>query len=65
MVTQETVLTIPEVAKRLRIGKNSAYKYIRAGTIPSIKLGRRYLIPVKALENWLINQGKAVLTNAQ
>lgn len=55
MVTQETVLTIPEVAKRLRIGKNSAYKYIRNGRIPSIKLGRRYLIPVKALENWLIN----------
>jgi excisionase family DNA binding protein len=43
-------LTIEETAKRLRIGLNSAYSGVKNGQIPSIRIGRRILIPRPALE---------------
>ncbi len=48
-----TVLTIPETAKILRIGRNSAYEAARRGQIPTIKIGGRVLVPRKALERLL------------
>jgi excisionase family DNA binding protein len=43
-------LTIEETAKRLRIGLNSAYAGVKSGDIPSIRIGRRLLVPRAALE---------------
>ena len=34
------ILTVPEMAQVLRIGRNKAYQLVRDGDIPSIKLGR-------------------------
>ena len=48
-----TVLTIPETAKILRIGRNSAYEAARTGEIPTVKIGKRLLVPRKALERIL------------
>ncbi len=48
-----TVLTIPETAKILRIGRNSAYEAAHRGQIPTIKIGKRLLVPRKALERQL------------
>ena len=42
-------LTVEEVAKLLRIGKNLAYELVREGVIPSIRLGNRILVPREAL----------------
>ena len=39
------VLSIPEVAKLLKIGRNTAYELARQGQIPTIKLGRRLVVP--------------------
>ena len=46
-------LTIREAAKQLGIGINQAYSAARAGTIPSIKIGKRYLVPAAALSKQL------------
>ncbi len=48
-----TVLTIPETAKILRIGRNSAYEAAHRGQIPTIKIGKRLLVPREALERQL------------
>ncbi len=48
-----TVLTIPETAKILRIGRNSAYEAARTGEIPTVKIGKRLLVPREALERKL------------
>ena len=48
-----TVLTVDEVAKILRIGRISAYQAIERGEVPSIRIGRRILIPRAALEQML------------
>ena len=47
------VLTPMEVAEVLRIGRNSVYENLRIGTIPSIKIGRRLLIPKAILLDFL------------
>ena len=45
--------TVMETAKRLGVSGNVAYEGVAAGTIPSIRLGRRILVPRAALEAML------------
>ena len=47
------VWTIPEAAKKLGIGRNTAYEAARTGEIPTIKIGTRLLVPREALERKL------------
>jgi len=44
------ILTIDEAAAVLRISRQSAYEAARRGEIPTIRLGRRILVPLRALE---------------
>ncbi|MCG0278495.1 MAG: helix-turn-helix domain-containing protein [Thermanaeromonas sp.] len=53
MDNQSLMLTIPEVAKMLKIGKVKAYELARQGVIPSIRLGRAVRVPRQAFLNWL------------
>jgi excisionase family DNA binding protein len=57
-VTAQTY-SIKEAARRLGIGRNSAYEAARRGDIPSIKIGRRLLVPRAALDR-LLESGRAV-----
>lgn len=43
------VLTPAETARLLRIGRATVYEQIRQGAIPSIKMGRKILVPRAAL----------------
>ena len=43
------VMTVPEAAQVLRLGRNTAYDLARTGAIPTIKLGRRLLVPKHGL----------------
>ena len=59
MVTQPAplVYTIQEAAILLNLGRSSMYQAVRNGSIPSVKLGRRILIPRTALEQFLLTAG--------
>ncbi len=46
-------LTVPEAAEALGIGRAAAYEAARTGQIPTIKIGKRILVPVAALERLL------------
>ena len=46
-------LTVEQAANVLGISRGSAYEAIRRGEIPSIRLGRRILVPLPALERML------------
>ena len=46
---QQVVLTATEAARLLRIGRATCYEQIRQGVIPSIRIGKRILIPRAAL----------------
>ena len=62
--TRRLTMTIPEAAEKLGIGRNQGYEAARIGQIPTIKIGKRLLVPVTALETKLLNAtgsgGKAV-----
>ena len=46
-------LTIEEAATLLGLGRSAAYEAARRGQLPTRRLGRRLLIPVPALLEWL------------
>ena len=56
---EAAVLNAEELVPILRVSRPTVYKYLREGTIPSVKVGRRILIPQKALDQFLA--GKATL----
>lgn len=56
------VYTVAELGKRMGLSRPSAYKAIRQGAVPFIRVGRRILIPRQALENFLANAGQPVAT---
>lgn len=51
-------LAIPlqEAARRLSMGRNAAYSAAKSGEIPTIRIGRKILVPVKALERLLTGE---------
>lgn len=56
------LLTVQEVTGFLRVSRNTVYDALRAGTVPSIKMGRRILIPKEGLRQMLeqcVNQSKS------
>ncbi len=53
---ERMLLTIPQVAETLGIGKTLAWQLVARGEIPSMRLGRLVRVPRAALEDWLVAQ---------
>ena len=47
------VMTVPEMAEILQIGRNAAYELVKSGAIRSIRIGKTIRIPKAALEEFL------------
>lgn len=47
------LLTIDEVAERLRVGKRTVERFLADGDLASVKIGRRRLIPAPELERYV------------
>jgi excisionase family DNA binding protein len=43
------VLTVEEAAKLLRISRSLAYDMAKAGTLPTVRLGSRLIVPTERL----------------
>jgi excisionase family DNA binding protein len=52
-VGTKMLLTIPEVALRLGLGRSLTYQLVMQGQIPSLKLGRARRVPLVALEEFI------------
>jgi len=52
---QRTMMTTKEVASRWNVSRALIWSQIHQGNIPSIKVGRRYLIPT-----WFIKEKEGV-----
>jgi hypothetical protein len=60
-MTTDTELTIsvPEAGRRyFNLCRGSSYEAAQRGDIPTIRIGRRIRVPVRALERMLDNAGK-------
>ena len=47
------ILTIPQVAEALGVGKKAAYALVRNHIIPALHVGNKFLIPKKGLEDYI------------
>lgn len=53
------VLTVSDLMKILKIGKNTAYRLLKENTIRSHKIGRNYRIPKKYVTDFLLSAQKS------
>ena len=54
---ERLVVSVPEAAMLLGISRTHAYELIARGELPSIRLGRRILVPVRPLLRLLEGAG--------
>ena len=56
MIKNESVMTVPEAARVLRVSKGTAYEYVQKGLIPHVRLAGRIIIPRARFEAWLAGE---------
>lgn len=50
---------VPEAAEALRLSRSALYELIRSGQLRTVKCGRRRLVPVDALAEYVASLGTA------
>lgn len=53
MQKSQTIPLWPDAAVALGIGKNTVYELAKAGKLPALRLGRKWRVPLVALEDFL------------
>lgn len=54
---EELLLTIPEVAKRLKVSNYRAYELARQGMLKSVRLGKAVRVKPSAIDEYLSRHG--------
>lgn len=54
------VLTIAEAGRVMRLGRNSAYAAAASGELPTVRIGRKLLVPRQALAKMLEAAGPSL-----
>ena len=49
------------LARLLGISRTTVYDQLRRGTIPHVRMGRRFIIPKAAVETWFASMGQGTL----
>lgn len=50
-------MSVSEMAEALSISKSMAYALIKFPGFPVVRMGKRVVIPIEALEQWISNGG--------
>ena len=58
-ITESLVYDVPTAGKLLNLSRATAYSLAAQGIIPTIRFGKRLVVPRKALEELLASAGKA------
>ena len=56
--SESLVLDVPEAGRLLNLSRATAYMLANQGIIPTIRFGKRLVVPRKALEELLASAGK-------
>jgi excisionase family DNA binding protein len=57
-IRQSGRISVPEIAKRLDIGRLAVYAMLEQKIIPGIRLGRRWIVTRHAYEQWECTCGR-------
>jgi len=49
-------LSVEEAAECLGVGRSAMYDAVKSGRVPIVRFGRRILVPVHGLQQWLIGE---------
>lgn len=52
-VAGRATITVSEAAELIGVGRSAAYEAARRGQLPTRRVGRKLLVPVPALLDWL------------
>ena len=47
------VVTVEQLCRMLRIGRNTAYTLLRSGKLKSVRIGKKYIIPTEWIAEYL------------
>jgi hypothetical protein len=62
MAIGDEFLSAHDIAARLGVGTRQAYAIMRAGIVPSVRIGqRRVMVPRRAWEAWVSRQSELAL----
>ena len=50
---ESQVISVPDAGKMLSLSRVTAYKAAKSGELPTIRIGRRLLVPKAAIERML------------
>ena len=59
MESTKLVLTVREAAEQLGMHPQSVYHAIARGDLPAVRVGRRLLVPARALDEFLTDRALA------
>lgn len=54
---EKIAYSVSELGKALGIGRSSAYELIHSEGFPAVQIGRRLIVPIDALNEWLKERG--------
>lgn len=57
-MTDHQILTVAEIADRLRLSKMTVYRLIHSGELPAVRIGRSFRVRAAEADTWL--QGRRV-----
>lgn len=52
----ETIMTVPQVAKYLKLPKSKVYLMVQRGKIPHIRIGKNVRVMESDLKDWLLER---------
>lgn len=61
MIDNQRLISVPELARYLSIGRCKAYDLCKLPDFPSIKIGQKILVDTEKLELWLQNKSQTAL----
>lgn len=54
----EDIMTVPDVAEALFIGKNRTYELLNEGALKGFRIGRVWKIPKAAVQEYILDQSR-------
>jgi len=58
VTAERRTITVPEAGVQLGISRNAAYEAVARGEIPSIRIGKRLVVPKAALDRMLSGEAR-------
>jgi hypothetical protein len=53
VILEQTTISVPTAGKALGISRNAAYQAARRGELPTLRFGKRLVVPTAALRQML------------